>query len=242
MNTADSLLQPAFQETEETQAAERLPTSKLAIVALALGIISLLAPLSSKLVMLSILAAGLGGITAILLSYTPYLRGRGLAQAGMAMGIASGTWSMVATTQERQYLYEQAGQRAIEFVDLIAEHREYEALELMKSAGERQITGTDLKAYHDTLTMEAGDKTKEFLNSKATQRILAEGQPGQWRYMRGVEITGDHNGYYIKVEVNKAGDTNAEPLVIIMYRSARPRSADDSSRTAYWHVHSLKPQ
>jgi hypothetical protein len=194
------------------------PVSRLAIVALILGIFALSAVLSINVVPLAIIIAVLCAVITWRLSRDTSVSGLILAQIGLCLSLTSSAWVIASTATRDAHLYSQAAQHSRIFLDTLAEGKTFEAFELTRAESERQITGTDVAEHYKQLlatpslparpdTMPADMSTmqmpssqaledsrvkeslQEFLSLPSTKEIATHGKDAQWEVIRGDGIS-----------------------------------------------------
>ncbi len=213
------------------------PLSRMAILTLVLGLVSLLAILTSVLLPLCVITIGVGAVTLWHTIRDPSIRGTGLAQAGLAMGILSAAWSLSALKGEQKYLYEVAGRHAAEFLDVLSSGQKYLALELLRKEPDRQITGTDLQKYYENADMEIKDFADGFLSEEATKWVMDQGPDAEWEFVRGIRIKKVHSNAEITVEMrNKKARDQRDRVWVTLQRNLGQLVQDDDEPTALWNV------
>ena len=97
MSSPELPQRPAFHALNESTEFDRPPFSRLAYVAFATGLLSLLAAFSTILLPLAMLSLGLGVAVMWKLTRDEYVAGRWLAQIGLALSAAAIVWSIDST-------------------------------------------------------------------------------------------------------------------------------------------------
>ncbi|RMF44717.1 MAG: hypothetical protein D6753_01895 [Planctomycetota bacterium] len=213
------------------------PLSRMAVLTLVLGVISLVAILTSVMLPICVITIGLGAATLWHTMRDPAVRGTGLAQAGLGLGVLSAAWSLSALHGEQKHLYEVAGQHAAEFLDVLASGQKYQALELMRKEPDRQITGTDLQQYYENADFEIKDFAEGFLSGDATKWVIEQGPDAQWEFVRGIQIKKIRSNAEITVEMrNKLAEPPRDRIWVTLQRNLNLLLADDDGPTALWHV------
>jgi hypothetical protein len=204
----------------------------MAVLAFVAGLASLIAPTTFALLPLSFLAIALGATTLWRITRDPGVRGTWLAQLGLAMGIATCTWSLTAYSASSSYLYELAGQNAKIYLQLFAEGKTYEALELRYPMNERQIAGTDLEKYYRQRAGEPADRTYEILTEESTRLAMDSGPVADWQVVKGVKIEADGSQKRITVRMVNAAKNSG----IIDITLKRQTYQDESGTRSMWMV------
>jgi cytochrome c biogenesis protein CcdA len=175
---------PAFRNLDVENEFDRPPFSKLAIVSLMIGLVSLVSPISFYLLPISLIAIGLGALVLWQLSRDKGLGGSYLAQAGLGLGIISTVWCLTASIGTAAYLHKEAARNAKLYLELLSQGEVYQALELHVPKQNRQIAGTDLASHYRSKTGEKADLALEILESETTKSVVATGKDTEWEYHR----------------------------------------------------------
>lgn len=233
---------PAFQNLDVDSEFHHPNLSKLALVAFGLGMLSLITLLAQAMIVVSILAAAVGCVALWRISRDEHLGGALLAQIGLALGILTAVWSVVAANGQEDYIYSQAGENAEYFLEVLAAGRKYDALELTQIEPDRQITGTDLRQYYDSLTGELEDMASSFINSPGANLVLSSGPNAKWTFRRGISVSGERTSLDIIVELENTATEPATPIRVRIHRATGFMAAgDDGLQTANWNVVELLP-
>ncbi len=232
---------PAFQHVEHAP-LDLPPVSRLAVVALVGGILSLLASLSTLWLPLAILACGLSAVVVWKLTRHDELGGMWMAQLGLVLSTAAIAWSLTATSGRENYLYGEAANHAKVFLDVLSSGAKYEALELRRFENERQLTGTNLAAFYSKQTAEEASDTEAFLGDPLTQAVMASGPGADWQFARGVAV--ENRGkqlLQITVQmINRATQNGPQTVNVSMNRQLGMYTDERRDNTALWSVYSLK--
>lgn len=211
--------------------------SKLAIAALVLGILSLLALLAKVLVTISIAGILVGIVAVWRIAVQPHICGIRLAQVGLGMCVAISVWVFVADKSQQAYLYSQAIEHGERFMKVLASGHLYEAAQLTQLEPDRQITGTDLTKYYQSLTGEDAEISDGFLKAPATLVVLDSGPNAEWRAIKRVSISGKSRDQTITVDFeNVAGDS---PVIRMQIRRVTGIMTKLSHSVAHWHVEQI---
>ncbi len=241
MSTMEMPDRPAFRATEQDVEIETRRVSRLAISSLVVGVLSLLSLLSSVLLPLAALALGLGIVSMIRIARVPGLCGSWLAQLGLGLGIISIASTVTFARQSDDYLYRTAGMHAETFLDYLSrEDKYYDALELLRTERDRQLTGTDLRAYYESSDLlKANGKLEGFLSDAATRVVLESRGSADWRYQRGIRMTGNYRNRYITVEMRNEAVGQGEVVLVTLQRVTDLLVDDEGKPTAHWNVYDL---
>ncbi len=240
MSTSTSLERPALNElSESNESNDRPPLSILAVIAFVAGLLSLVAPFSFALLPLSFVAVGLGALVCWQLSGNRHVAGIRWAFTGLTLGVGSAVWCLTASLSTNNYLFELAGSNAKVYLELIGEGKIYEALELHVTKGQRQIAGTDLKAYYDSKTDESGEMILDIIDAPGTKAVEGIGPKASWSLLRGVDVrtVNIDSTQYVTVEMVN----DLEPAVSAQVTlSRRFFVTPDGQRTAWWSIERME--
>lgn len=241
MSASNISERPAFQTFEEGAQFDNPPFSRLAWVALAAGLFSLLAIFSTILLPAAMLAVAVGVVVVWKLSRDRGLAGLGLAQVGLALAALATSWSLTARSATDDYLFGQAGENAKIFLDTLASGKRYEALEFRQVESARQLTGTNLAKYYTSLSEEEREGVQAFLSAETTLAVIKSGPEADWQFVRGVSVGSQEQQHFVTVEmVNRAQGADARPLYVRMKRQvgliADPAKKDS---TALWNFEEM---
>ena len=241
MSTSNMAQRPVFHTLDDGPEFDHPPVSRLAFVALAAGIFSLLAAFSTILLPAAMLAMAIGIAVVWKLSRDEQMGGQWLAQIGLALSATAIAWSVSARTGVEQYMYEEAGQHAKLFLDTLSAGKKYEALELKQVESGRQLTGTNLAAYYDGLDEEQKEMVLGFLNDSVTRSVISAGPQADWQLAQGVSVASQDKQHFVVVEmVNRAATGDAQVVHVRLRRQlgllADPEKKDS---TALWNVEHL---
>ncbi len=236
MSVADLPERPAFQSLDPGLGEIRsAPVSRLAILALMLGIVSLSAVFSTSLLPLAMIAAAFSGVVVWRLSTDRSASGMWMAQLGLTLAILGAAWVITSTRTRNDYLYRAAAPHAQTFLNLLSAGNVYQAYELTKSEGTRQITGTDLQAYYENLTdYMAEDHVKQFLSAASTRDIMSHGDRSSWTVLRGESVSG-HAQFRVNLVMADAAKPDKKKIAIALTRENLPAELG-STNIAVWHV------
>jgi hypothetical protein len=224
---------PAFRNLDVENELDRPPYSKLAIVSLMVGLVSLVSPISFYLLPISLIAIGLGALVMWQLSRNNGLGGSYLAQAGLGLGIISAVWCLTGSLATSAYLHAAAARNAKLYLELLSQGEVYQALELHVPKRNRQIAGTDLASHYRSKRGERADLALEILESETTKSVVAAGPGTQWEYHRGLDIRSDRSVQSIFVQMRNV----AKPSQIVnVFLTRRFYVDDQGQRVAFWNV------
>lgn len=240
MSTSTSLERPALNEVYESeQSNDRPPLSILAVIAFVAGVLSLIAPFSFVLLPVSFVAIGLGALVSWQLTGNRHVAGIRWALSGLIFGVCTAVWCLTASLSTNNYLYQLAGSNAKVYLDLIGNGKIYEALELHVTKGQRQIAGTDLKAFYNSKDEESGEMIQDIINAPGTKEVERIGPKANWSLLRGVDVktVNMESTQYIRVEMVN----DLEPAVSARVTlSRRFFVTPDGQRTAWWSVEAME--
>ncbi len=239
MTKSEIVERPVFQNLEEGSQFDQPPFSRLAYLAFAAGLFSLLSAFSTILLPAAMLAMAVGIAVVWKLSGDAPLGGRWLAQLGLALSAVAIVWSVSARAGVESYMYDEASHHAKLLLDTLSAGDKYEALELKHTESSRQLTGTNLANYYNSLGEEEKQGVQEFLNNSLTKSIITSGPGADWQFVRGVNVVNQDKQNYVTVEmVNRAGD--GERVLVRMKRMLGVLSDPDKrNTTALWNFEDL---
>ena len=236
MTTTSTRQRPALSARDPGFEKDHAPLSRMAVCALGIGIISLLAPLSTTLIILPMLAIPFGAVVVWKISRDGNVRGTWLAQLGLGLGVVSAAWAVTATLNQSHYLINQAGKNAQIFLQTLARGEKYKALELRKVEMDRQIDGTNLEEYYSQLTEEDADSVRSFLSSEAAIKVMNSGADAQWELSKGIQLKRIGGSLWdVTVEMVNA----ARPSEKVVVDLRRDFGYPDGKPTAIWNVTAL---
>lgn len=236
MPVADLPERPAFHSQEpgfeEIQSA---PISRLAIVALVLGFLSLFTPLSTSLLPLAMIAAVFSAVVIWRLSVDRSASGMWMGQVGLGFAVLGAGWVITSVWTRNDYLYRAATPHAQVYLDLMSAGKLYQAFELTKSEPARQISGTDLKAYYQNLTApEDKDQIAGFLSSDHARELMSHGARADWELVRRESVNG-HNQFAIKLVMADSTQPEKKKIAVTLVREL-VSTEQEGSDIAVWHV------
>ena len=127
---------------------EYKPVSKLAVLALVLGIASLLTTAFPLLVVINVLAIGVAIFAIASISRSQNSVGLRAAQLALFLATVSAVFSVTHSWGRAWHVNRMAGEKSLVIGNLLMEGRYPEAFEYSIMPGERQPKGTDLKEYY----------------------------------------------------------------------------------------------
>jgi hypothetical protein len=234
-NTPSLGKRPAFNELYEANTApDRPPTSLLAMLAFGGGLLSLLAPISYKLVPLAVMAAVFSALIYWQLSQNPSrFSGLRWALAGLGLSVGALAWSLTSNNLTNQYLYRLAGDHAKIYLELVGRGRIYDALELHITKSARQIAGTDLEAFYQAKTGEEGERVRELMSSPGLREIERLGGLANWSFLGGLDVRPTSTKQVVTVQMAN----QLEPSRIATITMTRNFFNDaEGRRVAWWEI------
>ena len=238
--TSDRVVdRPAFNQIYEAETVvDRPPTSMLAIMSFVVGLLSLIAPTSFKLVPLAVMAVALTGLIYWQLSRSSSYAGLRWALLGLGLSIVSLVWSLTANSLGNRYLFEQAGQNAKVYLELIGRGRIFDALELHVTKSGRQIAGTDLEAYYLGKTGEESERILQIMNSPETQEVERLGGKANWSLLAGVDVKPGSDSREQSVTIQMTNDVEPDRIATLTL-TRQPFADTEGRRIAWWRVDTL---
>jgi hypothetical protein len=238
MSTLQVPERPAFNSLEpglDTDLAP--PVSSLAVLAMVLGIFSLLAAVSVNIVPFAIVVAVLCVALIWRLSWDTSVSGGRLAQIGLWCAVFGASWGLTTSRLTTAYYYSNAGEHAKFFLQTLSSGKQYDAFELTQPESERLVTGTDIEAHYKGLMaaslptrsemimpenateqdMPSSESMKNslskeqletFLGNPSTSEIMTHGVDAQWSFVRGEEV--------------RRMDDSTNRIVVVMVDLAKP--------------------
>jgi hypothetical protein len=149
MSTSSSNIKPIFSnESEEPLLAK--PVSKLAMLALLLGIASLISLISPPLLPLAILACFIGLFVSVraVLSKQEF-SGAWMANVGLLLAVVSASWTYLANSSRNEFIGKHAAEYAKHYLETVSRGEIYKAAELQLPFTQRQLPGLDLADYYE---------------------------------------------------------------------------------------------
>lgn len=230
---------------------ERPPLSRLSIVALVFGVLGSIATFSNTLILFPIIAIALSLLVYWQLARDPSHGGKNLAMIGLGLGVAFVTWTLSATFLRDLYMYEAGKVIAGQFLKILSMDQKYEAFELTRGEGERQIAGTSLERYYEGGSVAPNDPAgtdsqareafREFMNAEGSKLVIARGKNARWQFVRGTGVSISGTGKLL-VGVEMV-DTSTQPEARVKVQLERNAVAINPAAskmpTASWLVRSL---
>ncbi len=258
MTVAQANQRASFQMAEtEIDSNDLPPISRLALVGMILGILSLIAVLSPPLLPLAVLAVCANAIAVVRLIIDKSKGGIRLGQIGLGLSVLATSIVVTALISRDSYLYSHAETHAKTFLNLLSSGKMYEAFELTRPEYDRQIAGTDLAQYYqqvenmtppppngeqtgnmpsaqsmqDTQTRE---RLVEFKSAATTAAIMAAGKNANWTLVRGNGIAGPSDAFRVNVVMTDASNPTKN-VNLLLFRNLR-KSKVNQEIFASWHI------
>jgi hypothetical protein len=234
---------PSFSSTDAVEIAEYPRISRLAIVALLLGILSA-AALASQL-MWCLPAAGAIVAVAALQSIARAKEntiGRRAAVIGLALSLVFAAWAPLRYYVRQQILSRQARVYAAQWLTTVQQGRLREAHQLKLAKSERQRPDADLREYYERDQI-MGEEFQEFAKEPCIRKIVELGDQVRPRYLRDESIAGEST-YRSKLDVvtqlfdlepKEAGAAETLPVSIQMVRARQLGESED-----VWYVRNVE--
>ncbi|GIW98286.1 MAG: hypothetical protein KatS3mg111_1619 [Pirellulaceae bacterium] len=218
------------------------PLSRMAVFSLLVGVLASFSIFSSLLVPLCVIAAVFSAVTLWYIDRNQAVRGRALAQTGLALSVLSATWSLTSLNGHHRYLYQVAAQHAEDFLTTLASGQKYVALELMRPEHDRKVTGTDLARYYQEAEPETREVAESFLRDEVTKFVMAQGPDAQWKFVRGISVREYGSRATVTVEVrNERARGKRDRVWVELQRSeGQVVRQPNEAPVAIWHVVSVK--
>ncbi|HBE66752.1 MAG TPA: hypothetical protein DDW52_01255 [Planctomycetaceae bacterium] len=211
------------------------PVNKFGLASALAGVCGLIAILAPAMGLVCVIAIVLG----VIACFTGGAKSKA-AMLGIGLGILALTWSIYGLRAKNEYMYQEGGKAAEHFLETLASGAKYKALELTEMEMDRQITGTNLQTYYDSLEREDAERVYDFMDNKQVQRVLEIGPDAQWEFSQGLSVTRDRNAAEVVVQcVNKANPEDL-PINIHLQRTLNLLVGDESDTTAFWNVIEIK--
>jgi len=145
--------------------------SRAAVVALLLGVLSIVVVLSVSFLLLPILAIVAALVALRNISRSEYLTGRGMALTGLALGAFWASLAVVGYQMENSAAKSAAREFSIPWVELLIDGRVMEAYQLMQHPGARVGPEGDLASHYESSETER-EGLESFQNSPAILRLM----------------------------------------------------------------------
>jgi hypothetical protein len=233
-------MEPHVSSLDEKPLAAYRGVSVTAVIALTLGVASVLAlvhPLLWAVPPIAIVVA----VVAIRTIDAPdsNLTGRNLALTGLAIALVFGLWAPTRILTRQAKLFSQARSFADEWFELVRTGKLHEAHQLSLSPIERQKPGTSIEAAYGA-SAELKKMNKDFWSSSPVVRQLADlGEQATYEYVGGEgvsprEFVTEHIALNYRVRYNENGQERILPIRIGLDRNST------GEKTRYtWRVRGL---
>lgn len=220
-------------------ADESLDASKrvgpLAIVAFLASVASALALLTPVFAIISLLAFVLGVFAFLQTQKDSEVGGSGLAQAAIVLAALTATWSLTANWLHQKYLFEQAGEVAAQYLELLSDGNKYQAHELRLPESQRQLTGTNIQVVYESAP-QAIEAIVGLEKEPATQHVLGAGPSSTWGFVRGVEIAEKPPVAVVKIEMTNTAEASGKTVLVTVVRDRGLIVGGSGPPKACWHV------
>ena len=235
--------EPSFSSTDAVDIAEYPHVSRLAAVALLLGLLSV-AALSSQFMWCLPVAGVIVAIAALrsIARAKENTLGRRAAVIGLALSLMFAAWAPLRYYVRLQILSRQAQEYAVQWIAFVQEGRLREAHQLQLPQYDRQAPDTDLTEYYENDEI-MGMEFKEFSKAPCIRKIVELGDKLRPRYLRDESIA-DETSYGSKLDVvtqlfalepKEVDMAQTLPLSIAMVRVRRYGESED-----FWYVRDVE--
>ena len=215
-----------FGDQDEPDLIEYRPVSRLAILALALGLLSslsLLAPL--------MLAASAVAVVVAILAMQQVKRnraamiGRGAAVAGLLLALTFASWTVTRGFARQWIVYGQARQFADHWVSLANDGKFLEAHQLALPTFYRQPKGTDLASYYER-DEKANEEFEKLFGSEMGAHVKTYAPKYPFKFVKWIRQDRFEDHTYIvqlyAAEIEENGRRRLLPVKVVLQRSNRP--------------------
>jgi hypothetical protein len=270
MSTLQVPERPAFNSLEPGLDTDLTPpVSSLAVLAMVLGIFSLVAAITVSVVPFAIVVAVLCAVLIWKLSWDTGVGGIRLAQIGLWCSVFGATWGLTTTRLSEAYFYSQAAEHAKLFMQTLSAGKQYEAFELTQPETNRLVTGTDIVAHYEGLmasdlptrsammmpedmgqempspeTMknsQAKESLETFLITPSTKEVMAHGKDADWNFVRGESVLRmDITTHRIDVVMVDKTNTSKKYLVSMNRVTGQFMPQPGRGAVAIWDVDRVK--
>lgn len=231
--------QVRLSDAEQFDRGNYQAISRLALLALALGLLSALALAHPVLwfVPLSALATAMFALTSIA-GDPQNLTGRKFALTGLALALFLGTLAPTQRAAQRVLIARNAREFSEHWLDLIRRGEFYEAHQWMQPTLYRLTADADL-AEHYKMDADAKAGLEEFLSEEPLKTFAALGESGRLRFVRTLGTAGNAKETLTvqHFEVDYETDS-AHPLTI---RISVERKLPARRKSAQWRVQDVRP-
>ena len=225
-------------DTTTAEVIEYRSPQPLAVLTLALGLLSFLAVLRPVLWIVPLVAVVLGPISLWRLASDRTKVGRQAAIWGMALALFCGAWGVSRHLSRHWWLTSQARVDADAWLDLVQQNRLKEAHQLHGRQIQRVPEGTSIDEYYRTDKFAAHD-LRAFFDQEPLRSFVALKEPVEVQFQRTAAVETDvyFDSVTLRYEVimRREGRTYARPIHIIMRREAVEGTSDSQ-----WFVSSVE--
>lgn len=228
---------------EADTVAEYPAVSRLAVIALLLGLGAIGAVISPLLVCLAVAGAVLAvaALRSLARSEQPLL-GRKAAIAALLLSLLCGAWGTTWRWVRQQVIYAESQQLADKWLQLVRAGRLQEAHQLHRPHSDRQTPGASLEDYYKK-TRDARLDLDSFFEGQPLRQLVAAGQQGQLRFLRYENLQNEsYAGQRMDVATLRYAfdyQQDSQPRTLEM-RVAIARSLDSQGAEAHWELRSVQ--
>lgn len=189
----EPLSPPPFSSEVDEELLGYRTLSWWAVAALLLGLLSVTAVFSSRLVVLPVAAVALSIVALRTLAANPtQLIGRKAALAGLSLALLFGTWSVTHAAVRRHLLFAEARIHAQQWLEMVQAGRLLEAHQLHLPQESRRSPGTPLEAFYNQ-DREGKQAMETFFRQPPLKELVAAGPGGTVRFQRDELIESEQN-------------------------------------------------
>ena len=237
----ESLSQRPIFASEENEylVPNRPPMSRLAIVALLLGLASCVVLVKPDAIALPVIAITLGLMAYIQVARDEGLSGGRVALLGLGLGLAFAVCALTSAMLRDRYLFGVSSQFAVKYLETLASGKVLEAYELMQPEPQRQVAGSALEEYYRQAEEPIRTGMETFKNDPKSLEVRECGKSAQWKFVRGESIrSGDGRDLIVTIRMVDASKNPGKEFEVILERSISPKPTEDAS--ASWHIAALR--
>jgi hypothetical protein len=209
--------------------------SALAVVAFALGILSLLALISPVLWIVPVAAVAVALIAIRVIKNDPQKSGQRLATIGLFVAVCVGIWAVSYHFSREWYLFHKARQFADDWLAVVQDGNLYEAHQLHLPYVDRFEDKDKLAEYYDSL-VDVEDSVTEFFGEKPLDEFVENASRGKVEYVGGTSHTTFGKSDFLTLKyVLKYGDNE----LVLNIQLERILNYGDGRH--YWRIEAVAP-
>ncbi len=221
-----------------TDEIEYRSMSALAIVAFALGVLSLLALIAPVLWIVPV-AAIIVALTAIrVIKNDPQKSGQRLATIGLFVAVCVGIWAVSYHFSREWYLFHTARKFADDWLTVVQDGNLYEAHQLHLPYIDRFDDKDRLSEYYDSV-VEVEDSATEFFGEKPLDEFVKNASRGKVEYSGGTAHTTFGKSDFITLKYVLKYEDNGPNELVLNVQLERILNYGDGRH--YWRIEAVAP-